>query len=257
MLIKCPRAEVDHVRKFVTYAKQVLNATRYFPPVAGYRYIAALALYSKCITVAEATMHLIDSEYYDEAFGMTRTLVDINITLRYIANKDSDARAKLFCQFFAKDVEGWSGVIKNYWPNQVHTMDTRTQNIAANYPHPHRWSGKTVSAMALEEDTVDLDPATQKPFVDNFSYEVIYRWTSHYVHPTIVALQNHLVQAGHDNFVVHSGNVREPGHMAAFNVATYVSKTLVSFYRCMGDPQPKRLAIWAESLMRHLARRHN
>jgi Family of unknown function (DUF5677) len=46
--------------------------------------MVALALYSKCITVAEATIALLAAGFSDEAFGMTRTLVDIYITLRYI-----------------------------------------------------------------------------------------------------------------------------------------------------------------------------
>lgn len=219
--------------------------------------MVALALYSKCITVAEATIALLDAGFSDEAFGMTRTLVDIFITLHYIANKDTDERAKQYYRFFARDTELWGEVIKHYWPHQAHTLDAKTLRIAASYPHPHRWSGKTVVDMALEPDTVEIDPATGKPTVHDFAYRVIYRWTSHYVHPTIVALEGHVVQAGHDNFVVHSSKTKDMGHLAAFNVATYVSNTMVCFYRCMDDTQPSRLGTWAGALMKHLARRHN
>ena len=47
------------------------------------------------------------SGFADEAFGVTRTLIDIFFTLRYIANQDTDNRAKLYWQFFAKDSELW------------------------------------------------------------------------------------------------------------------------------------------------------
>jgi len=53
-----------------------------------------------------------------------------------------------------------------------------------------------VAAMALEADAVEVDPVTGKPVVHEFAYKAIYRWTSHYVHPTIAALENHIVQAG-------------------------------------------------------------
>jgi hypothetical protein len=108
----------------------------------------------------------------------------------------------------------------------------------------------------LEPDTVEVDPATGKATIHDFAYRVIYRWTSHYVHPTICALENHVVQAGYDNFVVRSGRQKDMGHMAVFNIATYVANTMVCFYRCMGDPQPERLGTWAGALMKHLARRH-
>lgn len=67
--------------------------------------MVSLALYSKCITVAEAIIALLDAGFSNEAFGMTRTLVDIFTTLHYIANKDTDERAKRYYRFFAKDTE--------------------------------------------------------------------------------------------------------------------------------------------------------
>jgi len=106
---QCERSEVERVRRFVAYAKLRLNNAAYYPPYGGHRYMVALALYSKCITVAEAALTLLDAGFGDEAFGMTRTLIDIFFTLRYIANQDTDARAKLYYEFVSKDVEGfWS-----------------------------------------------------------------------------------------------------------------------------------------------------
>lgn len=90
--------------------------------------------------------------------------------------------------------------------------------------------------MALEPDTHEVDPATGNPAVHDFTYRVTYRWVSHYVHPTIPALRNHLVQAGHDNFVVRGGSAPDLTHLTLFNIAAYVTNTMISFYRCMGDP---------------------
>jgi len=201
-------------------------------------------------------MLLVEAGFGDEAFGMTRTIVDIFVTLRYIANQDTDERAQLYYQYFAKDIEGWNSVIKDFWPQNTQSISTRTQRIAAAYPHPHRWSGKTVSAMALEPDSVEVDPVTGKPLVHDFAYKVVYRWTSHYVHPTICALENHVVQAGHDNFVVNNGHLKDMGRMAIYNVACYTVNTMVCFYRCMGDPQPVRVGTWANALLKHLTWRH-
>ncbi len=253
----CKKSDIDHVRKFVAYAKSTVNDARYYPPLLGYRYIVALALYSKCITVAEATVALLDSGFSDEAFGMTRTLVDIFITLHYIANKDTDERSQRYYQFIAKDSEVWSEVVATYWPEKLQPMHPRMQSIASTYPSPHRWSGKNAKEMALEPDTIEIDPATAKATVHDFAYRVIYRWTSHYVHPTVVALENHVVQAGHDNFIVHSGRVKDKSNIAVFNIACYVTNTMVSFYRCMGDPQPRRVSSWANALREHLVREHN
>lgn len=253
----CKRDQVEHVRKFLASLKSQLNETRYYPPTNAYRYMVALGLYSKSITTAESILVLIEAGYSDEAFGMTRTLVDIFITLHYIANNDTEARAKKYAQFSAKDSEVWSEVIKIYWPQNASTIDPATKRRAAAYPSPHQWSGRSVKDMALEPDSVEIDPSTGRPAVHDFAYRVIYRWTSHYVHPTVVALQNHLVQAGRDNFVVRKGDGPDMSHLALFSVGSYVVNTLICFFRCMGDPQPPRLSRWGGALVAHLARRHS
>jgi Family of unknown function (DUF5677) len=130
--------------------------------------------------VAEATLALLDAGFSDEAFGMTRTLVDIFITLHYIANKDTDERARRYAEFSAKDSEVWTEVTKIYWPQSVRPLGERFKRIAATYRSPHQWSGQTVKDMALEADTVEVDPATGKAAVHDFAYRVIYRWTSHF-----------------------------------------------------------------------------
>ena len=253
----CKRSEVEHIRAFLNYAKQSLNDAWYFPPSYGYQYSVALALYSKSLTVAGATLVLLEAGFSDEAFGMTRTLVDIFLTLRYITNKDTDARAKRYAEFAAKSGAVWAEVVKIYWPNKVQpVVPERTQRVAATFPNPHSWSGKTVKDMAWEPDTVEVDD-DGKPVVHDVAYRIAYRWTSRYVHPTVDSLRNHLVQAGRDNFTVRSRNVQDMTHMAAFNVACYVANTMITFYRCMGDPQPSRVAKWAKGLIQHLARRQH
>ncbi len=253
----CKRSEIEHIRSFIAFAKLRLNEAWYYPPLNGYRYMVALALYSKCLTTAEAILVLLDANFSEEAFGMTRTLVDIFITLRYISNKETEERAKRYTQFSAKNSEVWTELTRIYWPQKLQPLDDRTKRIAAKYPSPHQWSGKTVREMSLEPDTFEVDSVTGQPAVHDFDYRVIYRWTSHYVHPTIGALRSHLVQAGRDHFVVRSGSALDMRHMTLFNIASYVVNTMICFYRCMGDPQPPRLSSWGGSLVAHIARRHN
>lgn len=253
---ECRTAEIEHVRKFVNYIKVSLNAARYYPPLNAYRYSVALALYSKAVAVAEATLVLLNSGFSDEAFGMTRTLVDLYITMRYIANKDTEERARQFYRFLAKDIHGWAQIVNDYFPHLVQPMEPHVVKTAATYPNPHQWSGKTVKEMALEPDTFELDPATGKPFVHEVPYRIIYRWTSHFVHPTIAGLKNHVVQPGRDPFAVRSMREEDLSHLAVFNIAAYIGMVMISFHRIMGEPQPNRIATWSSALLVHLARRH-
>jgi hypothetical protein len=254
---ECKTPEIEHVRKFVAYLKLRVNSKWYYPPLNAYRYTVALALYSKCLTVAEATMALLDAGFSDEAFGMTRTLVDIYITLRYIANKDTEERARLYYKFVAKDIHGWTDIIKDFWPHLARPANPRIASAAALYRSPHKWSGKNAKEMAFEPDMFETDPKTGKPAVHEFPYRVIYRWTSHFVHPTIVALKNHVVRPGRDNFVVRGMQVEDLTYVTIFIIASYVGMSMISFYRIMGDPQPDRVGTWADALLKHLgAPRH-
>jgi hypothetical protein len=252
----CDRSEVEHVRKFLSCVKGHVNRKAYYPPVDSHRYLVALALYSKCITVAEASLVLLSAGFSDEAFGMTRTLLDIFFTLRYIANRDTDERARLYVEFAAKDKVVWSELFKTYWPHIPQpSLSVHTLRIASRFPSPHRWSGKSIKDMALEPDTVEVD-ANARPVIPDFAGRGIYRWASHYVHPTIPALSNHLVQAGQDVFVVRSGHGDDMTHLATFNAASGVAHTMIYFYRCMGDEQPARVSKWAAALLKHLAQCH-
>jgi len=253
---QCQRSEIEHLRKYLAYAKRCVNDARIYPPITTHRYLVALALYSKCLTVAEATLALLDAGFSDEAFGMTRTLIDIYFTLRYIANRDTDQRARLYWEFFAKDRENWTDVITTYWPHLSPSANPTTARIAINYPRAHSWSGKTLKEMAFEPDTFELD-ANGKPATHGFPYDAMFRLTSHYVHPTIVALPNHLVTPGRDNFVIRCGQGKNMSHLAVFTAGAYVAQIMIAFYRCMGDPQPDCLANWAGALVKHLARRHH
>ena len=249
-------SEIKHVRRYATYVTERLNSKCYYPPLNAYRYTVALAPYSKALTVAEATSVLLDAGFSDEAFAMTRTLVDIYFTMRYIANQETEERAKRFYNFIAKDIDGWAEVVEQYFPHLSQPIRPDILQTAAAYPNPHSWSGKTAKEIAMEPDNFETDPATGKPAVHTVPYRIIFRWTSHFVHPTIAALKNHVVEPGCENFIVRAKRTENLHHLAAFNIAAYLGMIMISFYRIMDEPQPDRVARWSMALIAHLARRH-
>jgi hypothetical protein len=64
------------------------------------------------MTVAEATLALVNAGFSNEAFGLTGTFIDLFFTLRYIANKDIEERAKRYSLFAFKNVEASSEVVR-------------------------------------------------------------------------------------------------------------------------------------------------
>ena len=52
-----------------------------------------LALVSKAVTLSEAVDCLVDAGFDEEAFGLSRTLVEVAFNLRFVLNHDSERRA--------------------------------------------------------------------------------------------------------------------------------------------------------------------
>jgi len=240
-------SKADEVLVFTQQLVEWVNARKYFPRDNVYLDMVVLALLSKSLLVSQAVCKLTREGFPEEAFGLTRTRVDIYLTVRYIANKDSEERASKFAHFFAKDREDWSRIIEKYYPHtQMNWIEYPPEVLekAKEYKHPHRWTGLAdqTKQMAIEEDTHDLD-SKGNAYKAEFAYEVIYKWTSHYVHPTVVVLDTHIAERTQP-FVVHArrhlGQRLEP--LALFNAVTYLNLIFICVLRSLGDELPLDLA---------------
>ena len=82
-----------------------------------------------------------------------------------------------------------------------------------------------------------------------------YKWTSHFVHGTVVALDMHAMEPGR-SFVVGGGQQRrEKGGMAGFNAAIYLFKSTVLAFRGLKYEVPKELQDEFEVVIKELAKR--
>ena len=126
--------------------------------------------------------------------------------------------------------------------------------IAKDYRNPHKWTGlgDQIKQMTLEEDTHEHD-GSGNPLRCEFDYEVVYKWTSHYVHPTVVALDAHEVERD-EPFVIHARKEQDTRFesLALFNVVTYVNKILICSFRCLGTEFPTDLSKDFDTAMRSL-----
>jgi hypothetical protein len=255
----CSISEITHIEKYVAYLKSAVNEAQFYPPVRETRSLVALALYSKAIRVSEAVVVLVKAGFADEAFGLTRTIIDILFSLRYIANRDAQNRADKFYYFFAKDTEVLRKLEQDFYPSQV-TPQTPTilksLKRAKSYPDPHRWAGKSAKDLAFEPDTIDKD-AQGQPLTLEFAYRSLYRFTSHYVHPSIRGLADHMkVKLGKEPYTVGASISSDKAHDASWNVAMFLGLVMASFYRCIGHEQPSRVSSYTLAIQKHMTRKH-
>lgn len=245
---------VGDVRTVIERLEKYIDNSEFIPAVRFYRSIVLLGLISKALTVARAICVLVEADFPGEAFGVSRTLIDIFLTIRYIGNKDTEARAKQFAEFYAKDHEGWTKVIQKFYPAMTipsGEFHEKSLEIAKEYKSAHQWTGlgDQTRQMALEDDSYEFR-SPGNPLNCEFDYEVIYKWTSFFVHGTVSSLEPHLTEAA-EAFRVRAriGLEQGRGESALFNVLAYLSKSFVCAFRAMRQEQPEEILTDMHRLM--------
>jgi len=223
-----------------------LNNLGMIPATYCYRNAVILALVSKALTVGRATCLLVDGGFPAEAFAMSRTLIEIYFCVRYIGNKDTEARARIYVDYHARVRQEWQAVIRKFYPNTPLdriTLDSAVLEIAEAFKSRANWTGHGGQAklMALEEDTVELDVNGQ-PSKSEFDYDALYFWTSHFVHATVAGIEGHATTPG-EVFKVRARSWADEGRgkNALFNTAVFLCKTIVRGCRAMNEEQPDAL----------------
>jgi hypothetical protein len=221
-----------------------MNDSRFLPATSFYRSKVLLALISKALTVARAVCALVDADFPAEAFGMSRTLAEIFFTVRYLSNKDTEKRTAKYVEHVGKTHEELIRLSAKFFPEKHYEptrFDRDFTELAKNYKSAHSWADLRGQAklMALEEDSYEFDEKTGEPIKQEFDYELIYWWTSQFVHATVRSLYGHGTEQG-TPFRIRGSIREEAGYsdLALFNVLAFVSKTIVCAFRGLRDEQP-------------------
>jgi Family of unknown function (DUF5677) len=227
----------------ITKLENDLNGLKIIPATSSYRTSVLLAMLSKSLTVSRATCSLVNEGFPSEAFGLSRTLIDIYFSARFISNQDIEKRAKRFVDYGARVRREWQIIMRKYFPNtppEEITLDEEVLQMADTFKNRGNWTGLPgqTKAMALEADPIEMDPEGL-PYKSEFDYDVTYFWTSQYVHSTVIAVKDHACTPG-TPFKVRAGNwaSKRRGDRALFNVTVYTSKTFVCAFRAMNEGQP-------------------
>jgi hypothetical protein len=221
--------DIQSVRSLLTTVTTFVNELGIYPRGRGiFSDAVLLAIVSKCIRLGEAICLLVESEFEAEAFGVSRTMFELALSARHIFD-DPFPRSARFVHYFAKDREIWTKLIAKYYPNakpQFSENQQKLLQIAAEIKDPHRWTGKSVRELAMEESALEIDEHG-KPIKWEYDYEVIYKWTSHFVHGTVIAVDEHAVEIN-EPFRIITGHRNNQGGMALFNVVLYLRRALTA-----------------------------
>ena len=260
------------LRKIVTF---IDNQTMY---PRGHVFLdkVVLAHVSKALNAAQSIMTLIDAGFPEEAFGVSRTMVEIALNLRHITNRNSEQRAQRFVHYIARwKMELMRRALKHFYRTDAHgnwVLDAKGEKIpnytradfrnmldkrkydtyakvARKYPKRTSWTdtgskGSRGGAwmMAMEPDR--YESVNGVPMKWEFDYDWMYFWTSQYVHATVVSMEDGHATRPTEPFVVRKPfqRARSNGDMAVFNAAVQLNKILLMAYRALGHPYPPEIA---------------
>jgi len=227
----------------ITKLERYLNGLKMVPATHRLRSAVILPLLSKALTVSRAICVLIDAGYPAEAFAMSRTLLEILFSLRYITNKSTEQRAQQYVKFHARVKTEWMKIAQKHFPDKaakLPALDPVTTEVAKEFRGKGNWTGMCgqIKMMAIEEDDRELDKHG-KGYRNEFDYDGLYFWTSQYVHVTVPALDGHASKRGEVFKVRVRKNLENScGADALFITAVSLCKCFVYACRSMNEPQP-------------------
>ncbi len=237
-----------------------IDGLEMMPATEVYRGKVILPYFSKALTVGRAVCALVDKGFPAEAFGVSRTLVDMYFGVRYMSNQHTDERITTYVEYEARVHEEWLKIAREHFPNKkiaLPIFHEELMEMAKQFKNKHQWTkhGGQAAFMALEKDTREKDEKGD-PFTAKFDYDVIYFWTSQYVHATIKALDGHACIPGTIFRVGTRRGVEQAfGPRALFNVLVFLSKLFICGCRVMREEQPEKILLDIQAIMKRHARR--
>jgi hypothetical protein len=202
--------------------------------------------------------------------------------LRYITNgPNPELRAKRYVHFVAKIKTEWGKRAIQHFSYSQKTLRQEAasykefQILKRKYHNKYSWlkkHAKGVSTMAMEPDRFEKSAALDKngkplldkrgktkmkPFTWEFDYEIIYFWTSQFVHVTIDSLDNHNATSD-KTFKVYNPQTGTPirnaniGNTALFNTVVMMHKILIAAFRGTGHEFPDEFSKPLEACVKSL-----
>jgi hypothetical protein len=146
-------------------------------------------LLRRVTTTARAIARLTRLGYGADALGLTRSLIDDWLVIRWITNKETEVRGKLFYDFWAKQLERMSDLSEQYGPEGQDSipLTARVEERAAQFK---KWSSLGPTSKQMEEEEEVLDPGSTMQFARGWTYDVLFFLTSCYIHPTAIGVRH-------------------------------------------------------------------
>lgn len=238
--------QINLIRQYISDVGAVVNGLEIIPrDKFTYAFDSiALEVLSKSFALAEACLILLDAGSPDEAYGLSRSLVECAINLRYLTQDLAklDERTDAFKNHELAEKRYWLHYaleqsvgkpeeqdIKDYAKQLGITPDTK----AATLP----WSGVRGFVWQVMAGDHPLDGPAPKAKVP--AYAVDYHQTSSYVHCSQPALDNYFPKEGAPfSISPSSGDYDQPSQKVLFIAVVYLHSSICYALYGLGVDRP-------------------
>ena len=161
---------------------------------------------SKAFALAKAILLLIENGFPDEAYGLSRSLVECSLALRYITAVPDDVenRTRKFVYFDQIEQRYWLEQSRQHLSDPAILQEIESSQLAkeldAKQLNPNdalrHWSSHRAFVWAATTLDHPLDNTTNMPQHRKEAYAVDYHAPSHYVHCSQRGLNNYFHEPG-------------------------------------------------------------
>lgn len=197
--------------------------------------LVGLGIVSKAFSISNALLVLLDSGFAEEAYGLSRSLVECALTLRFLT-QDQDKQSKRTFSYVQFEVAD-----KQYWMHYAlqHATEKSVEEKILDHAKEFdlkadptgirkHWSGKEGFAWKVSIDDHPLDNVASTELAKKSHYAVEYHATSSFVHCYSPALNNFLPEEFAEFQVKpSSGSCEKPEQKTLFVLISYLHSCVV------------------------------
>lgn len=242
--------EIEKVRCYVEAAETEINDLKIIPRIATkYAFDSiALSTVSKAFALSKACLSLLDCGFPDEAYGLSRSLVECATNLRYLTEDSvlQDGRTDDFVKYFLASKSFWLhyALQLSVSPNEEQRIReyAKQMGIDSDTKSARRhWSGKNgfVWDVSVLEHPLD-GPVTVRH--KKIAYAADYHNTSVYVHCSQGAVDNYFPEE-RTAFRVSpsSGEYSQPSQVTLFIILIYLQFSIAYALHGLSLERPAKL----------------
>lgn len=243
-------SELKKVGRFIQVAEAEINRLGLYPR-SPWMYpfdLVGLATVSKALALSKACLKLVSSGFPDEAYGLSRSIVECANNLRFMtAEWDTrDTRVRNYVKHHLADKAFWAHYSLELFAGKPEEKEIRdymdAEGITPDTKSARRHWSDSKGSFIWETMAIDhpLDgPVTEKH--KKIAYAGDYFQTSSFVHCSLAAIDNYAVEEWTPFRVSTSTGLHETSQSTLFIVFLYLHSTIAYALLGMNMDRPPKL----------------